>query len=121
MWSRLDDDLLTHPKLYEAAHILGGEYGGVAALGFYSMALMYANKHLTDGFLPKSVVSTLPHAKNPLRIADALTRVGLFDKAEGGYRIHDFHDHNPSAVDIKRKRREDKRRKALDRANGHAR
>lgn len=117
MWSRLDDGLLDHPKVSQAARALGRKDGRTLVIGFYAMALMWTNRHLTDGVLPDAVIEGFSsYANNPGAIADALARAGLFDKHEAGYRIHDFRDYNPSAADIKRKRREDASRKAAARA-----
>jgi hypothetical protein len=119
MWARLDDELLDHPKVSIAGRALG-KNGRVIAIGFYAMSLMWSNKHLSDGVLPEAVLEGFSvYVVNPLAVADALAQAGLFDKHEGGYRIHDFKDFNPSAAAIKRKRREDRERKAQQRANGH--
>jgi hypothetical protein len=117
MWSRLDDELLDHPKISLAARELGLKNGRVIVLGFYVMALMWTNRHLTDGVLSDAVIDGFSHyVIKPASIADALAHAGLFDRQEAGYRIHDFRDYNPSAVEIKRRRREDRDRKAAERA-----
>jgi len=121
MWSRLADELFDHPKVTEAADQLG-PHTHCLVIGFYSMALMWSNRHLTDGVLSNAVVKSFSrYVINPTSIADALVHAGLFDKHESGYRIHDFRDYNPSALDIKRKRRADRERKAAERGgNGRA-
>ena len=45
------------------------------------------------------------------RLADALVAVGLFDREDGGYRVHDYLDHNPSRSAVLTKRAEDAERK----------
>src|SRR5262247_3351730 len=111
MWSRLDDGLLDHPKVSAAARVLGTKNGRVTVIGFYAMALMWTNRHLTDGVLPDAVIEGFSsYATNPAAIADALARAGLFDKHEAGYRIHDFRDYNPSAAEIKHRRKVDRER-----------
>jgi hypothetical protein len=117
MWSRLDDEFIDHPKVHVAGQLLGVN-GRVIAIGFYAMGLMWANRYLTDGFLANEVIEGFAsHVRNPLVVADALTKAGLLDKCPGGYRIHDFREFNPSATDIRRRRREDRERKRLN-ANG---
>lgn len=111
MWARLDDALIDHEKVFAAGERLGKD-GPAVALGFYAVALMWTNKHLSDGFLKDAVIKSFRHVHNPPAVADALAKAGLFDRQDGGYRIHDFHDFNPSAAAIKRKRREDRARKA---------
>jgi hypothetical protein len=111
MWSRLDDGLLDHPKLFTAGAALGTN-GPATALGFYCVGLIWANKHLTDGFLPIDVVKSFRHVKHPTSVADALVKAGLWEKNGGsGYQIHDYDDYNPRASAVKAKRREDRRRK----------
>jgi hypothetical protein len=106
-WTRLDDELATHQKLHQAGRDLG-ENGRVIALGFFSLALMWCNKHLTDGYLPDAVIDGFTsHVSNPQNVAEALSKAGLFERNEGGYHIHDFHDYNQSAETV-RKRRKDR-------------
>jgi hypothetical protein len=121
MWARLDDELIDHRKVFEAGKRLGPN-GPAIALGLYAVGLMWCNKQLTDGFIPISSLQKFPHVAKPLHVADALVAAGLLDKVEGGFMIHDFSDHNPSAKAIKRKRHEDAVRKRQERANrnGHA-
>jgi hypothetical protein len=122
MWSRLDDALFDHPKVNTAARKIGGKNARVIVIGFYSMALMYTNRHLTDGVLPDSVIDGFSsHVLNPASIADALAHAGLFERQNAGYRIHDFRDYNPSAAEIKQRRREDRDRKAAARRGGNGR
>lgn len=115
MWARLDDALIDHHKISEAGHHLG-KNGQALALAVYAVGLMYCNKHLTDGFLSDAVIKNFRHVEQPRRVADALARVALFEKVPGGFKIHDFHDYNPSAVDVKKRQRDDRRRKAHERA-----
>jgi hypothetical protein len=100
MWSKLDDGLLDHRKVFLAGDALGRNGPGLV-IGMYAIALMWTNKQLTDGFLPMGVVRTLGHFDKPLAVAEALVAAGLFETAAGGYRIHDFHDYNPAAVEAK--------------------
>jgi hypothetical protein len=108
--AQLDPALLDHPKVFAAGELIG-KNGAVIALGFYSIALMWSNHHLSDGFLSKSVVKSFPHAENPTSIADALEKVGLFDRYDGGWRIHDFTEWNLSAAEVNRRRKRDRERK----------
>ncbi len=117
MWSKLDDELLTHPKVDVGGKLLG-EDGRAIAIGFYAICLMWANKNLTDGFIPESSMENLHYVKKPLTVAGALVRAGFLERVDGGFQIHDFHDHNPSARDIKKKRKDDREAKRAARANG---
>lgn len=110
MWSRLDDALIDHEKVSIAGELLG-ENGRAIVIGFYAVGLMWTNKHLTDGVLSLAVVKGFPHVTDPLSVADALVKAGLWDKNGNGFHIHDFSDFNPSAAAVKRKRKEDRVRK----------
>jgi hypothetical protein len=115
MWARLDDELIDHQKVFAAGDLIG-KNGPAIALGFYAVALMWSNKHLTDGVLPMAVIKSFRHVDNPVSIADALAKAGLWDKNGTGFQIHDFGDWNPLASEVKSKRRKDKARKRLERA-----
>ena len=93
MWSKLDDALIDHRKIFAAGELIGRN-GAVVALGFYALGLMWTNKHLTDGRLPVSVVRSWRHASQPLKVAEALVSANLWEQNGDGYIIHDFHDHN---------------------------
>jgi len=115
MWSKLDDALIDHRKIYAAGRVIG-KNGPVIALGFYTLGLLWSNKHLTDGFLPEDVILQFGHAENPRSIADALVKAELLEKCPGGFQIHDFDEYNPIAKTIKTKRRRDRLRKQAERA-----
>src|SRR5207249_1420107 len=99
----LDDSLFDHEKIHVAGRLIDRKVGRAVALGFYTAAILYANKHLTNGYLDDAVIEGFPHVDHPLNVADALTKAGLFERENGGFRIHDFHDYHPSATDVKRK------------------
>jgi len=99
VWAKLDDALIDHRKIFEAGAVVG-KNGRVLALGFYTLGLLWANKHLTDGFLPIPVVKQFGH----LAIAKALVHANLWEEVEGGFRIHDFHDHNLKAEEVRTRR-----------------
>jgi hypothetical protein len=114
MWAKFDDGLIDHPKIGIAGDVIG-KNGRAIALGFYAGAVIWSNKHLTDGFVPVAIVKHFLQVENGTAIADALTRASLFEKVDGGFQVHDFGDHNPSAAKVKKKRREDARRKREER------
>lgn len=126
MWARLDDALIDHPKFVRAGLRIGNN-GKAIAIGFWTVALLWSNRFLTDGFVPSDILTTWNHVDNPAAVADALVFARLFDKTthDGvvGFRIHDYAEHNPTAAIVKRRRKEDRMRKADERAgsNGRAR
>lgn len=115
MWAKLDDALLDHRKILVAGRRFGriGTNGRAAALGFYAAGLLYASKHLTDGFLPTAVVEELGFADKPLKAASVMVTAGLWEEVKGGYKVHDFHDFNPFAAEVHKRRKQDRERKRL--------
>ena len=115
MWAHLDDQLIDHVKVFAAGEVIGRN-GPAIAIGFYAVGLLWANKHLTDGHLPLSIVKSFRHVSNPVAVADALVFAGLWERNGDGFVIHDYADWgNPTAARIKAKRRKDRLRKRADR------
>lgn len=96
-WAKLSDNFHSHPKT---------EAMGLDGAGLYSIAISYAACHLTDGFLPEPWVKKQAPAKLIRRMVD----VGAWSKEDGGYRINDFLDYNPSRDAVLDKRRVTKER-----------
>ena len=106
MWCRIDDNVPHHPKFVQA---------GALASWLWICGNCYANRYLTDGFIPHHALPTLGQVAHPQRVADRLVQVGLWEAVAGGYRVHDFHHHNPKAADVKLKREQDRLRKESSR------
>jgi len=116
-WVRLDEDFAQHPKVVAA---------GPLALAMQVAGLCYCNKHLTDGFIPWSAARSLVpweflgprdekdrpiyrvcvtsgHSGDDVTsdfVIGVLTDAAMWEKVEGGYRIHDFLDYNPSKAEV---------------------
>lgn len=117
MWARLDDELIDHRKIFAAGESLG-KNGPAIALGFYTIGLLWSNKHLTDGHLPSPVVRSFRHVDKPATVADALVKAGLWERnGSGGYHIHDYEEFNFSAATVKARRRRDRLRKREERGS----
>lgn len=113
-WSRFDDAAALGPK----ANAAGNE-----AWGLWTAAIEYSNRHLTDGFVTISALATkclpipISEAKAKAlaeKLVGAVVRPngkGLFERADGGYLIHDFLDWNPSKAEVELKRKIDRDRK----------
>jgi 5-methylcytosine-specific restriction endonuclease McrA len=114
MWVMVDDNFPEHWKLFAAGRHLG-KNGSGRAVAVWLEGICYANRNLTDGFLPEQMVKLMKHDARPLAVAAVLARedVRLWDVAEGGWRIHDYHDRNPTAQQVKVKQEWDRRRKQL--------
>ncbi len=102
MWSRVDDNIPHHPKFLKA---------GPVASWLWICGNCYCNRYLTDGFISHEVLSTLGNVPKPEKHATLLVICGLWEATDGGYIVHDFHDHNPKSGDVKAKREADRKRK----------
>lgn len=116
----IDENLPTHPKILRAGLRLGDD-GPAIALGLYLLALSYSRKNVTDGFIPDAFLVTSGTCKDPRKVAKVLASkgVGLWHRRRGGYTIHDFHDFNKSASEIKKIRAGWRRKKAEQRRTGN--
>jgi len=112
----LDDRLPTHPKILKAGALLGPG-GASQALHLYLLGLAYARQNLTDGFVPESFVIACGAIPKSGSIGKVLANrtVRLWRKVKGGYQIHDFHQYNPKAAEVKEKRERDRVRKQTER------
>lgn len=97
-WTKLDDNIYDNPKMVKA---------GEDAADLYVRALVYCNKHLTDGRIEAEVLGAITRKRNSAKLAADLVRVGAWEThPEGGWMVHDFHDHNPTAEEVMAKRAE---------------
>jgi hypothetical protein len=113
VWVRLDEEFVHHPKVVQV-----GPHG----VALQVAALCYSNRYLTDGFIPFGAVRTLLDFNRvgenvgerqdywvevgALNVARKLVEAGLWTEVPGGFRIHDFHDYQPTreAVEAERAR-----------------
>ncbi len=116
----VDDKLPRHPKIFRAGSMLGPN-GAALALAMFLDGLSYAREHLTDGYIPDNFVASSPLVQRGLDVARVLVdrRVRLWHRVRGGYQIHDYHDWNKSASEIKEIREKWKKKKAGQRRNGN--
>lgn len=89
-WLRIDDTVPEHRKMLRA---------GPSACWFWLCGIAYCQRQLTDGFIPDEAIEMIGVRGNgrARKLADVLVSVGLFEPAEHGYRVHDYHDHNATA------------------------
>lgn len=105
-WAKLDDKANENRKQLRA---------GAEACWLWACGLMYANRQPEhDGVIPDEVLPGLyaPSARNCQKLADRLVEVKLWDRVDGGYRVHNYHRWNPSAEQVERERAEGRRRAA---------
>lgn len=101
-WVRLDDQIFLHPKIVAA---------GKDATLLHLSALTYASSQLTDGFIPAASLRVVAFTVNVNpKHAATLVEVGIWESVEGGYRIHDYLEYNPSAEKIRGERADAKAR-----------
>jgi len=62
--------------------------------------LAYSKESLTDGFIPDEALEFLG-VRSARNLVKHLVSAGLWDVVDGGWRIHDYFDHNKSAADVK--------------------
>ena len=101
-WARLDDQVAFHPKILRA---------GNDAFGAWVRMLAHSCAQLTDGLIERDVATTIT-SKQTL---DRLVRARLLDADGEDYRIHDFHDWNPPASEVRARREAEKSRKSSGR------
>lgn len=94
-WVKIDDKFPDHPKVIEAGPLAGW---------LYICGLAYANRYLTDGFVPERQVNRLCDVDGVDELATDLVRVGLWEIVEGGYQIHDYLEYQPSAEKVRAER-----------------
>lgn len=83
------------------------EEAGLEATGLWARALAYSAKHLSDGFVPASWLERL--GRKPLK---ACLAVGLIEKLDNGYLVHDYLDHNRSRAQVEAWRAKERGKKA---------
>ena len=91
-WGRCDDTFYRHAKVGELDPDME-----LAAIGMYWKAISWSNDQLTDGRVPGNVVRTLGGS---VALADELVRVGLWERGDSAYQIHDFADYNRTKVQV---------------------
>jgi len=105
-WVRLEDTFASDPKRLAA---------GLLGMGLHVAGLCYSNRHLTDGFISEAALETLgpflvdlPGGKRrrlePGFVADRVVAAGLWCRVDGGYRILDSIELQPSRAEVESKR-----------------
>lgn len=104
-WFKVDDSFHSHPKAMAA---------GPAALGLWVIAGSWSGANLTDGFVPDYVLPRL--AEGARELADTLVTSGLWRRAKGGFRFHDWGVYQPSKEEVLEERKKWAEKKAKQRA-----
>jgi hypothetical protein len=94
-WARIDDDFPNHPKVWRV---------GAEGVALFLEGLCHASKFLTDGLLARPEVERMRLVKKPLTVAQKLVEVGLWELDGDNFRIHDYHDYNPTSDSVRERR-----------------
>jgi hypothetical protein len=105
-WFKVDDSFHSHPKVLAASP---------AALGLWVVAGSWSGANLSDGFIPDHVLPRL--LPDSASLARDLVTAGLWKRARGGYRFHDWGDFNPKRDDVEGERKAARERMRNLRAN----
>jgi hypothetical protein len=110
-WGRLDDNLYDHPKIDRLGRLR------LPALGLHLLALSWCNHWLTDGLVPFDRVAKLGGTD---ALAASLVAAEFWERADDGFRVHDFLEYNDSreAVMATREAARDRMRKRRN-GTGH--
>jgi hypothetical protein len=105
-WFKIDDSFYDHPKVYDAPD---------CAVALWTRAGTWSARNLTDGFVPTGMPARL--CDDPDTAVKELVRRGLWTRASGGYRFHDWATYQPSAEAVKKLR---ETRAEAGKRGGHA-
>jgi hypothetical protein len=94
-WAKVDDQFTDHVKVVGLS---------LAARGMWLCGLVYAARRSTDGFIPASIPQREAAGEDAAPYVQELLDAGLWDRADGGYQIHDYLKYNPSKADTTAKR-----------------
>lgn len=112
---QLDDQIANHPKILKA---------GPEAAWLWAVAIAYCQNQLTDGYVTREALDSLPGFKHrkPRQLAERLVEAkkpggqhGLFERRGEDYAVHDYLAHNPSRGVVLERRRKAAERKAKER------
>ncbi len=88
-WFRVDDAAAFHRKTLAAQN---------EAFGAWCRMGAHVAGQLTDGFIDEGAALLIA---GRAKVLDRLVEVGFLERAEGGFRLHDYHDYNPRAAEIR--------------------
>lgn len=107
-WVRFDDNTPDNPKIDALSD---------QAFRLWFNSICYANRNLTDGFVPTARVPRLTSNYKHAYMAE-LIEAGRWHKEHDGIRIHDYLNSQFSAAQIAEQREREREKKARQRAAG---
>ncbi len=90
---KLDDGFAEHPKVLSVS---------VQARWAYISAICYTSRRLTDGVIPRSVLSALSISP---KLVSELVNASLWDNHGDDFMIHDYLEYNSTKAEIEERRR----------------
>jgi hypothetical protein len=96
VWFKVDDGLLTHPKVLRLPR-----KDVLSCIGLWTLLGAWSAQHLTDGLIPFSIIKAWPRGTF---YAERLSEVGLLSATEDGYQMHDWNDYQPVREQVLQRR-----------------
>lgn len=101
-WVKIDDGMPSHRKW---ALLEGDPREWAECMAVWVAVACYAAQTVSDGFVEDTRIARLtPLGSRARQRCDDLVRVGLMEREEGGYRLHDWLHYQPSSSDVTRDR-----------------
>jgi hypothetical protein len=72
---------------------------GLAAMGLHAWSISYCDASRSDGFVPVGSWPALPGVRSAV---NTLLKAGLWERGEGGFKVHDYLAYNRSKAAIER-------------------
>ena len=88
-WFKVDDSFYDHTKVFDAPD---------CAVALWTRAGSWSARNLTEGFVPTGMPARL--CGDPDTAVADLLRRGLWLRASGGYRFHDWEKYQPSKAQV---------------------
>lgn len=107
-WIRFEDNFPEHPKVLALSD---------AAFRLHVRAIGYASRYLTDGLISMTVLGAISKGRPGLRCSEELVKVGLWERADDGFCVHDYLCYQPSKAEVEATR---KQRASAGRIGGKA-
>ena len=92
-WFKVDDSFYDHPKVFDAPD---------AAVALWVRAGCWSARNLTDGFVPSGLPARLCD-DHETAVRELVAR-GLWERAKGGYRFHDWSRYQPTRESVEAER-----------------
>ncbi len=96
-WLKLDDKFGRHPKVQGLSD---------PAFRLHMAAMGHCAEYATDGRVKSHVIATLTAHPDKAALVKEVVDAGLWEEMVGGWEIHDFLQYNPSAEQLKTRRKE---------------